>query len=74
MGGTGGETGEQVKGLKKMFYEPKMFGVLPFKHNYTQSGEYIITSFFLPAFRTIKENYLLDHRGWVSDEAGKKYF
>jgi hypothetical protein len=35
MGGTGGETGEQVKGLKKMFYEPKMFGVLPFKHNYT---------------------------------------
>ena len=74
MGGTGGETGEQVKGLKKMFYEPKMFGVLPFKHNYTQSGEYIITSFFLPAFRTIKENYLLDHRGWISDEAGKEYF
>lgn len=74
MGGTGGESGEQVKGLKKMFYDPKMFGVLPFKHNYTQSGEYIITSFFLPAFRTIKENYLLDHRGWISDENGKAYF
>ena len=74
MGGTGGETGEQVKGLKKMFYNPKMFGVLPFKHNYTQSGEYIITSFFLPAFRTIKENYLLDNRGWISDEEGKRYY
>lgn len=57
-----------------MFYEPKMFGVLPFKHNYTQSGEYMITSFFLPAFKTVKETHLLDHRGWISDEDGKAYF
>lgn len=74
MGGTGGESGPQMEGLRKMYYEPQLFGVLPYRHNFTKNGEYAITSFFLPAFRTIKELSLLDSRGWLDDEDGKAYF
>lgn len=74
MGGTGGETGPQMEGLRKMYYEPQLFGVLPYRHNFTKNGEYAITSFFFPAFRTIKELSLLDSRGWLDDEDGKAYF
>lgn len=74
LGGTGGETGPQMEGLRKMYYEPQLFGVLPYRHNFTKNGEYAITSFFLPAFRTIKELSLLDSRGWLDDEDGKAYF
>lgn len=63
-----------MEGLRKMYYEPQLFGVLPYRHNFTRNGEYIITSFFLPAFRTIKELSLLDNRGWLDDEDGKAYF
>ena len=63
-----------MEGLRKMYYEPQLFGVLPYRHNFTKTGEYIITSFFLPAFRTIKELSLLDSRGWLDDEKGKAYF
>ena len=74
MGGTGGETGPQMEGLRKIYYKPQLFGVLPYRHNFTKNGEYAITSFFLPAFRTIKELSLLDSRGWLDDEDGKAYF
>lgn len=74
LGGTGGESGAAVEGLRKIYYNPQIFGVLPYKHNFTQTGEQTLSSFFLPAFRTIKESDLLDHRGWISDEKGKEYF
>lgn len=74
IGGTGGESGSQMEGLRNMYYNPQIFGVLPYKHNFTATGEETLSSFFLPAFRTIKEHHLLDHRGWISDEDGKKYF
>lgn len=74
LGGTGGESGPQLEGLRKIYYNPKIFGVLPYRHNYTQTGDYTISSFFLPAFKSIKEHYLLDSRGYISDEDGKKYF
>lgn len=74
LGGTGGETGAQMEGLRSVYYNPQVYGVLPYKHNYTQTGDEIISAFFLPAFKTIKEVNLLDHRGYISDEEGKKYF
>ena len=74
IGGTGGESGSQMEGLRNMYYNPELFGVLPYRHKFTATGEETISSFFLPAFRTIKETHLLDHRGWISDEDGKKYF
>ena len=63
-----------MEGLRNMYYNPELFGVLPYKHNFTSTGEETLSSFFLPAFRTIKETHLLDSRGWISDEDGKKYF
>lgn len=74
LGGTGGESGPQMEGLRKVYYNPKIFGVLPYRHQYTQTGDTTISSFFLPAFKSIKETNLLDHRGWISDEDGRKYF
>lgn len=63
-----------MEGLRKIYYDPVTYGVLPYKHNFTQTGETTFSAFFLPAFRTIKETDLLDNRGWISDENGKKYF
>lgn len=71
---TGGESGAAVEGLRNMYYNPEIYGVLPFRHSYTQTGDVAITSFFLPAFKTIKETKLLDKRGWISESDGRKYF
>jgi hypothetical protein len=32
---TGGESGAQMEGLRKIYYNPTTFGVLPYKHNFT---------------------------------------
>lgn len=74
LGGTGGEEGAQMEGLRKVYYKPHIFGVLPFKHKYTATGDETISAFFLPAFKTIKDTRLLDHRGYISEEEGRKYF
>lgn len=74
IGGTGGEEGSAMEGLRKMYYQPELFGVLKYRHNFTKNNEYALTSFFLPAFRTIKDPKLLDNRGWVDDNIGKDYY
>lgn len=42
MGGTGGETGPQMEGLRKMYYEPQLFGVLPYRHNFTKTENMLL--------------------------------
>lgn len=74
IGGTGGESGPAMEGLRKMYYNPQQYGVLPFRHNYTQVGEYTLSAFFLPAFKTVKDMSYYDKRGYISDEVGKEYF
>lgn len=74
LGGTGGEIGAAVEGLRKVYYNPKLFGVLPFRHNYTQTKEEAITAFFLPAFKTIKNRQYRDSRGFTNEELGRSYF
>lgn len=74
LGGTGGEVGAAMEGLRSVYYNPQVYGVLPYKHRYTQTGDETLSAFFLPAFKTIKETDLLDKRGYISDEDGKKYF
>jgi hypothetical protein len=49
-GGTGGDMGAPLEGLRKIYYNPKAFKVLPYRHNYTQTGEYELTGFFIPYF------------------------
>lgn len=74
LGGTGGESGASVEGLRTMYYNPHVFGILPYRHNYTLTGEYTISSFFLPAFKAIKDLKLLDSRGYISEQKGKEFF
>lgn len=73
IGGTGGSTGPQLEGLRKMYYDPEVFGILPFRHCYTQTGEETISAFFLPAFKSIKDTSMLDKRGFISEKKGREY-
>lgn len=74
LGGTGGEEGAAVEGLRKVYYNPELFGVLPFRHNNTQTGEEAITAFFLPAFKTVKDRTYRDKRGFTEEKLGRQFF
>ena len=47
---TSGDMGAPLEGLKKIYYHPRAFKVLPYRHNYTQTGVYEETGFFIPYF------------------------
>jgi len=49
-GGTGGDFGKPLEGLRKIYYNPKAFKVLPYRHNYTSDGTTIESAFFIPYF------------------------
>lgn len=34
-GGTGGDMGAPLEGLKKIYYNPRAYKILPFRHNWT---------------------------------------
>lgn len=71
-GGTGGDHGLPLEGLKKIYYNPKAFKVLPYKHNYTQTGEYEETGFFIPYFvQSLRKEYM-DSRGVCDIERYKE--
>lgn len=55
--------GSPLEGLKKIYYNPRAFKVLPYRHNYTQTGEYEETGFFIPYFvQSLRAEYM-DSRG-----------
>lgn len=65
--------GAPLEGLKKIYYHPKAFKVLPYRHNYTQTGEYEETGFFIPYFvQSLKEEFM-DHRGVCDIERYKVF-
>ena len=49
-GGTGGDKGTNLEGLRKIYYNPLEYNVLPYRHNYTEGGEIVETGFFIPAY------------------------
>lgn len=67
--GTGGDSGPALQGLSDMFYNPQAYEILPFKHNYTNTGDTVLTGFFFPAYRM--HFSFLDERG-VTDEIKAK--
>ena len=71
-GGTGGDMGAPLEGLKKIYYNPKAFKVLPYRHNFTQTGEYELTGFFIPYFAQALNPIFMDARGVCDIEAYKK--
>ena len=69
VGGTGGDSGANLEGLKDIYYHPEAYDVLPYKHRYTQTGEEALTGFFIPAFAQVWE--FVDHRGYCNKEKAK---
>ena len=69
IGGTGGDKGPALEGLKSIYYNPEAYDVLPFRHSYTQTGEVALTGFFIPAFAQVWD--CLDHRGYCDQTKAK---
>lgn len=69
---TGGDTGPQLIGLEKMFFNPEAYNVLPYKHNYSKNGEYILSAYFVPQYAC--QVKFLDERGVTNKTAAKAYF
>ena len=67
-----GDMGAPLEGLKKIYYHPRAFKVLPYRHNYTQDGTYIESGFFIPYFVQSLRSEFMDHRGVCLQEAYKK--
>ena len=72
-GGTGGDVGANLEGLKKIYYNPRAFKVLPFKHNWTQDGTIIESGFFIPYFLQSLNPEFMDERGVCKITEYKKY-
>ncbi len=73
MGGTGGDSGPALEGLREIYYHPEPFGVLPYKHNFTQTGETILSGFFIPYFQQLMVPGFVDHRGYCDPNKAKEY-
>ena len=71
-GGTGGDKGKNLEGLRTIYYDPEAFKVLPYRHNYSQTGETVITAFFIPYFAQSLDPVYMDNRGVVNEEKFKE--
>lgn len=72
-GGTGGDSGFALEGLRTIYYDPVAFNVLPYKHKFTQSGEEVLTAYFIPAFSIVKGD-AMDERGYTDPKKGLEYY
>lgn len=69
-----GDKGSALEGLRQIYYSPDGFDVLPFYHNYTETGDWVYTGFFIPSYIGAVTKYgtdsngvkrqLLDNRGY----------
>lgn len=71
-GGTGGDIGAALEGLKKIYYNPKSYKVLPFRHSWTQDGVVAETGFFIPYFLQSLNPEYMDSRGVCNQTEYKK--
>ena len=69
-----GDSGPSLAGLSKVFYNPKGYNVLPFKHNYSKTGELVETSYFIPAFTFVAGEGYIDKRGVTDTKKAKEYY
>lgn len=73
LGGTGGDNGPGLAGLREMYYSPEAFDVLPYRHNNTLTKEYTQSGFFLPASSIVNLPGYMDKRGWTDPEKGTDF-
>lgn len=74
--GTGGDS-VCMSELAEIFNNPDGFQVLPYKHNYVKSEEYVLTGFFVPSYTiltTVDGKSVIDKRGVTDIEKAKKYY
>jgi hypothetical protein len=57
-----------------MYYKPKIFGILPYRHRYTQDGSQVLTAYFMPCFKVIKFAGYTDARGWTDPDKGRAFY
>ena len=76
--GTGGENGAALAAMKKMFFNPETYKILPYKNTYSQNEQVQYTGFFIPAytmwFGDDDGNLGFDSRGVVYEDKAKEYF
>lgn len=82
VGGTGGDRGSALEGLRDIYYDPNGFDVLPFYHNYTETGDWVMTGYFIPSYIGAVTKYgtdvngvkrmLLDDRGYCLQQNYKE--
>ena len=72
--GTGGDAGPNLEGLRKVYYNPEMFLVLPFYHNYTEDGDWVKTAYFIPAYISMNNSKYVGSRGEYLIEKQKSYY
>lgn len=70
--GTGGDSGPALSGLAEAYENPEAYNVLPYRHNYTQTGEYVLSGFFIPAYAIVNVPGYMDHRGWCDPKKAKQ--
>lgn len=73
-GGTGGDSGPNLEGLREIYYDPDTFDVLRYRHRYTESGEEVLTAFFLPSYKALDREDFVDSRGVCNEEKAKAYY
>ena len=73
--GTGGDSDPKaLDGLSKMFNNPDAYNILPYKHNFTEDGETVLTAFFLPAYAMVIDPKYMDNRGYTDMVKAREYF
>jgi hypothetical protein len=73
IGGTGGDKNPKaLDGLREIYEDPRAFNVLPFKHNYTESGDWVETGYFIPSYIASYNKEFLDDRGFCNWKAVKE--
>lgn len=73
-GGTGGDKGPALEGLNDIYYNPDTFDVLRYRHRYTENGEEVITSFFIPCYKALDKPEMVDSRGVCNQQKAKAYY
>ena len=51
-----------------------MYDVLPYRHNYTPTQDYVLTGMFITVFNLVNIPGYIDDRGFTNPEKGKKYY
>ena len=71
-----GDEGSALEGIRDITNNPETYNILPFRHKYTPSGEYILSAMFIPCYRNVIDDEvdILDSRGWCNLEKTKAYY